>query len=150
MRVEFVRESADRRITLVLEGSAPPSPSLWAIFHSKDVDAARAALQARERCGPGGVKEWSTGEAEPRDIIGLAEWARARRIESVVWTALGPKFGGRDGVVPTIGQVIEHLSQLDDAARSNAERYIRRAPRQIDTPYRRQIEAALSWTPLTQ
>lgn len=149
VRVEFVRESANRRITLVLEGTAPPTRALWAVFDCDDTSAAKASLQAREGCRPGGVKAWSTGEAEPRDVMGLAEWARAREIESVVWTALGPKFGGHDGAVPTVDQVIDHLRALDGADRSNAEQYVRRAPRQIDTPYRRRIEAALNWTPLS-
>jgi len=62
-----------------------------------------------------------------------------------VWAALGPKFKGNDDV-PTADQVIDHLRALQGRTREEAERYIRQAPAQIDTRYRREIEAALNWT----
>jgi hypothetical protein len=44
---------------------------------------------------------------------------------------------------------IKHLSGLTGRAREDAERYIRFTPEQIDTPYRRRIEAELHWTAKT-
>ena len=91
-QVEFLRQSADRRITLVLDSSA------------------------------------------------------SRGVDSVVWTALRCKFNGENGRRPTVEEVLTHLSGLTGRPRDEAERYIRFAPRQIDTPYRRRIEAVLHWT----
>jgi hypothetical protein len=81
VRVEFVRQSSDRRITLVLESMAPPTRALWTILRSREIDDAKASLQTREGCGPTGVDAWSPGASEPHNVIALPEWARARGIE---------------------------------------------------------------------
>lgn len=70
-------------------------------------------------------------------------------MESVIWTALPAKFNDEEGKKPKPEEVVEYLSGLTGALRDTAERYIRLAPRQIDTPYRRRIEAALQWTALS-
>jgi hypothetical protein len=63
-----------------------------------------------------------------------------------VWTSLPPKFGGVDDEVPSVDDVIAYLDALRGAERDEAEKYVRKAPLQIDTPYRQRIAAALGWT----
>ena len=149
VQVEFVRQSGNGRMTLVLEASASPVRSLWAVMDHTDIDAAREALRKREGISQKRAEEilgWSKGESSPELIIDLPEWAASRGVEGVMWTALPPKFNGEEGRTPEVEQVLEYLGGLTGAPRDAAECYIRCAPRQIDTRYRRRIEAALHWT----
>ena len=149
--VEFARQSNDGRITLVLiEPSASTRlvRSLWALMDVDSIDDAREALGCREGI-PGKNRDkhigcWSV-EDSSRSSQGLEEWATARKLDAVVWTALPPKFGGCERI-PTEEEVVRHLRALTGSNRDQAERYIRRAPRQTDTTYRRRIEAELGWT----
>lgn len=47
--------------------------------------------------------------------------------------------------MPTGEEVVGLLRALDAAKRPEAEGYVRQAPAQIDTPYRRLIERELGW-----
>jgi len=146
-KLEFVRHSKGDRITIVLEPNALPVRTLWALMDSTDLNGAREALRKREGCNLEDIATWSKGEGCPPLIVDVPQWANARGVESLVWTALPSKFNGTNGKTPTVEEVISHLSCLTGAARDNAERYIRFAPRQIDTNYRRRIEATFQWTP---
>jgi len=149
--VEFTRQSSDGRVTLVIDRSASPVRLLWAQMDSADISGAREALHDREQLT---AKEWSSligswqrGDPVPDAIPGLSTWADARGVDAVIWTALGPKFKGRDqGQSPSANEVIAHLGSLTGTQRDHAKQYVERAPRQIDTVYRRQIEAALGWS----
>lgn len=150
VHVEFARQSSDGRITLVLTKSEYPVRALWALMDAADLPSARASLRQRE-----GIREkheekyvatWSAGQQSPPLIPGLDNWAHAHGLDHVVWTNLPPKFGDVE-TVPPAEEVVQYLRSLTGAARDIAERYVRSAPRQIDTNYRRLIEAALGWTP---
>ena len=152
VRAEFLRQSQDQRITLVLHKDVPFVRSLWALMPVASLVEAREKLALRE-----GIKDtriaqdigaWSQGAPEVPVIADLAAWAAARGIEHVVWTALPPKFTGTAGRVPTEAEVVQHLSGLKGPTRDVAEQYIRRTPRQVDTLYRRAIEAKLGWAAL--
>jgi hypothetical protein len=149
VQVEFVRQSDNGRMTLVLEASAPPVRALWAVMDHTDIAVAREALRKREgipQKWKAEIRGWSKGESSQDMIVDLPEWAASHGVEGVVWTALPSKFNGEKRCTPTVEQVLEYLGGLTGATRDEAECYIRCAPRQIDTPYRRRIEAALRWT----
>lgn len=149
MKIEFARHSNDDRITLVIVPEAAPVRTLWAVMDTSDLEAAREALRQREgRPGVDKIGTWRKGENAPAAIPSIADWAVAHGIDAVIWTALPTKIAATDNRTPTDDEVLSHLSSLQGAARDNAERYIRLAPRQIDTVYRRKIEAKLGWTPL--
>jgi hypothetical protein len=153
VNVEFTRQSDDGRITLILEPSATPVRSLWAVMDAKDIVTARKDLQMRERIleknKQSHIGSWSEGQPAnqplPKSVIGLSDWAQARGVDHIVWTALPSKFNGKNQT-PSQQDVINYLNGLTGTKRDNAERYIRFAPKQIDTAYRRAIEAALHWT----
>lgn len=147
VKIDFIRQSNDNRITLVMGDNAKPVRTLWAVMDSTDVPTARKALRNREGNPPiEHIGCWSVGEPSPRSIPGLSEWALAHGLNAVIWTAIPPKFAGEVGRLPQIEEVLDHLRRLVGAERDNAERYIRLAPRQIDTDYRRKIEAELGWS----
>jgi hypothetical protein len=151
IHVEFVRQSQDGRITLVLTETANPVRSLWAVMDSTNLASAKSDLRKREGIPIKNEKKhiglWSDGQTSPALIPRLAEWASAHGITHVIWTNLPPKFNDEEKA-PSSEQVLQYLSRLTGAQREVAERYIRFTPRQIDTAYRRCIEATLHWTAL--
>ena len=152
VKVEFLRQSRDGRMTLVLDPAAPPVRSLWVVLGTRALDEAREALRKREDIPEANaikhIQAWSKGDSAPALPADLPQWAESRGIDSVLWTALPPKFNDKNGQVPTVDEAVSYLGGLTGQKRENAERYIRFAPRQINTPYRRRIEAELRWTPL--
>lgn len=152
IRVDFLRQSQDDRITLVLHETALPVRSLWAVMTSITLKEAKIALAKREgmtsKDPTKHIGSWSRGAESPVCIPELSAWATANGVEHVIWTALEPKFADSTGSVPTKEQVVEHLRNLTGTARDNAEKYIRLTPVQIDTQFRKYIEAVLGWTAL--
>lgn len=149
--IEFARESSDGRITLVVCDGVQSVAVLWTLLNVQTLDEAKRALAFREGISHANTKYsigWSehTNTSEHPEATEICRWAEARGIEGVVWTALKPKIGV-DYRVPTLHEVIAHLESLQGTKLRTAEEYIRRAPRQIITPYREGIERALGWTP---
>ena len=144
VKVEFARQSQDGRLTLVLYPKAKTVRSLWARMRVDSPSCAVEALRIREGTGKRFIGHWSNCERDPKDIRGLGSWASKRGVDPVIWTALGPKFCGLPGA-PTETLAVAYLSSLSGCARFRAEEYVRRAPPQIDTLYRRRIECCLGW-----
>lgn len=150
VRAEFLRKSRDGRLTLVLAQDVEPVRSLWATYDGTSLQDACIALCDREgipqRNVATSIRSWSRGQASPSCMLELEPWAMTRGVQSVVWTSLPPKFEGNDASAPSVEVVLKYLAGLTGPTRDLAEQYVRRAPRQIDTYYRRRIEAALGWS----
>lgn len=143
--VEFLRQSKDGRITLVLDQSAAPVCSLWALMDTDDLAAARGALSEREGAPVDRIGAWNAGQDSPPLLPSLRDWAELRKVDAVIWTALSARFGGENKQVGA-EEIVGYLSGLTGAMRDNAERYVRKAPVQIDTAIRRMVEQRLGWT----
>jgi len=147
--VEFTRQSTDGRITLVIEAHAMPMRVLWALMVPADLQVAERALCRREgirdKDCSSGIGSWQHEQAAPANIPGLSTWAEGHGVDAVVWTALGSRFKNEDRS-PSADEVIEYLRELRGSIRECAKRYVEQTPAQIDTDYRREIEAVLGWT----
>lgn len=149
--IEFARESKDKRVTLVITPGSPLVRSLWALSSLETVDAAKSDLALREdikeeniRHGVGvWLRDMQGQEGVDPEIV---QWGSRLNLDAVIWTKLKPRFGGQERVAAA-DEVVAHIRGLSHELRANAERYVRNTPRQIDTPYRRQMEQEFGWTP---
>lgn len=151
IKVEFTRQSKDGRITLVLNREARFVRSLWGLMETGDLAEAKEALKKREGCHFSKIGSWEIGEevSQSETISNLPDWAKNNSVEAVIWTDLPSKFNGIDNKIPTCDEVIAYLAGLTGRQREKTEEYIRRAPPQTDTLYRRKIEAELGWKPVS-
>ena len=150
--IEFARQSADGRITLVIDTQAAPLKVFSADLGVVSLVEAQEALAAREnitsRYLDRSVGHWSpSGSSGHKECEVVEKWASDTNCAGVVWTALKPKFNGAF-VPPTCAQVVDYLEGLEGETRSEAERYIRRTPGPIRTAFRDEIERALGWMPI--
>jgi len=152
--IEFARESADGRMTLVIANSSRAVRSLWALMSVDSLEKAKAALAAREGIEANNIR-YSIGywdrhlnASHGPQATGIADWTRGLQVDAVVWTNLKVGMRGARDVTPDYEEVLAHLCSLPHERRVIAEEYIRKAPRQIDTDYRRNFERDLGWTPI--
>lgn len=162
--IEFARRSDNDRITLVIVPDDPTIAcvrSLWALMALGELESAKQTLADRETRRkvkpqdiPRFVGFWSEAGTSGQDYAdGIGEWAFEKGLDAVVWTTLPPRFENKPGQKPTADQVISFLKDLKERSYEKwkgAEEYIREAPRQIDTEYRRRIETEFGWSPITK
>jgi hypothetical protein len=126
----------------------------WTLLNVPDIAGAKQTLGLREYqfATPKWIGQYigfwdhPTGTSFGLEAETIAAWARERGLAGVVWTNLPCRFNQTNGIMPTAEQVIAHLRALDGEDRQSAEEYVRKAPAQINTPYRRLIAQELGWT----
>ena len=148
--IEFARESADGRITLVLCDDVSEVQACWALISVEDVSYAIEVLAEREGITTGISKNIGWWDASDGKSCGkcadqIEAWAKEHWLDGVVWTNLPCGLKNARGSMPTQTEVLKHLESLGDELKDNAMSYVTNAPRQIDTAYRRAIEA--EWCP---
>lgn len=153
--IEFARESGRKRITLVIADGAEPVTSLWALMKVASLQAAKEALASRERIDEANIKYsigwWRKvdGTSHGRGAQVISGWAPAHNLDAVVWTNLRPGLKGSPNVVPDYDAVLQHFKMLiEHAEQAEAEEYVRKAPSQIKTGYRKRLQQDLGWTPI--
>ncbi|HEU5381545.1 MAG TPA: hypothetical protein VFV38_39495 [Ktedonobacteraceae bacterium] len=147
--IEFARYSRGGRITLVLVPGVREVRSLWTLMTVSDLATAKEKLAEREGISVGDISKYigywsSTGSCHGQCSEVIGRWASSPGLDAVIWTNLPPKVHNEERV-PGVEEILTFLQNQPSEQRKQAEEYIRKTPRQIDTDYRRHIEAALNW-----
>lgn len=144
--IEFARESADGRLTLVIVPDSQPVRSLWALMNVENIEAAKKSLAGREGITEKNIRH-SIGfvDRQTDNSHGLAKekvkkWAETLELDGVVWTNLKFGFKKSRDILPTLEEAKEHILSLSEESQKEAINYIFRAPNQIDTEYRTELQ----------
>lgn len=140
--LEFVRKSKDGRITLVIDTDSTSLQTLWVRMNTNNLGEAILSLKEREESDKIEFVKATDTVTDPikKEIV---EWLQMKKIDVAIWTGLGSKFDTNRR--PTLEEVITYLKNLDVTPKKIAEEYIRKAPEQITTAYRKEIERVLGW-----
>lgn len=142
--IEFTRISNDGRVTLIIDKKAKSVRTFYRIMETHNLDEAKAALKIRENDAK--IEMVTSTEICDGPIKkAIVDWLRLNNIDAAIWTAVGY---GNGKVRPTVEEIIKHLKTLQGQTLTDAEEYIRKAPKQINTEYRKRIEEDLGWTPI--
>jgi len=145
--LEFCRQSGDGRLTLVINQGSAPLKVLWSLMTTTDLDIAIESLRVREGIPKGRCDDYIgviSINDDPESTL-VQQWLLEVGLDAVIWTNLPSKFNGVNGSTPSKEEAIGYLQNLEGENRKLAEEYIRKAPSQIMTEYRRVFEKELGW-----
>jgi len=149
--IEFARESNDGRITLVISNTDHQVRTLWSLMSLTNLEAAKKALAIREGISESNIKNcigfWVRNTSTINYLCGkeIGIWGEQLNLDAVLWTNLKYGFKNSRDKMPSCSEIIKHLNKLPYEIKKVAKEYIQKAPIQIDTEYRRQIQEELSW-----
>lgn len=149
--VEFARISRDGRLTLVLSSDTKKLQVLWIYSGFDNLNDAIQDLKNRE----GTIESWigylsMRENKENCNIVSIIledirSWVIERNIDAVIWTDLPSNFEERISEKLNANNVIKYLANLPDSKKQIAREYIEKAPLQIMTLIRKDIEKTLGW-----
>ena len=147
--IEFMRISSDERVTLIIDKDSKPVRTLWALMTTESLEDGLKSLKDREGTPKEDIHH-VTSDDVPIDNIQetIKKWMLEKNLDAAIWTGLSYSEE-TNKERPDIDRIIEHLDKkIDRKTQIVAEEYIRKAPKQIDTEYRRRIEKEFGWTPI--
>lgn len=154
--IEFSRISNDDRLTLVIDKDAEPIKTFYAVSLYEELDEAVLDLARREGSGRKSIgfynrieEKFSPNEFDFKEEV--KEWIKFTDCDAVIWTNLGNgnKFKEKFKSIKEDkinNKIINYLDNLPGPIRACAEEYIRKTPKEIQTPIRSAIEKKLGWT----
>jgi len=113
-----------------------------------DLDEGKHSLKEREGTADQNIHSVLKSDTTDDQVkMTIKNWLLVKDLDAAIWTGLSYSKKTNNSR-PTLDYVISHLKELDYEKRKVAEEYIRKAPKQIDTIYRRRIEIELGWSPV--
>lgn len=151
--IEFCRVSRDGRLTLVIDDTFGAVCTTYSAPSAiENLDEAIDNLRRRERMPSArqvGFVEIASGkrsdiavQRHPEAVVAIAAWATSNGYDTATWTALASNFeeqGGEPFSVTAAIRYLEGLETRDGAAFARAVDYIRKAPIEVETPVRDEV-----------
>ncbi len=144
--IEFSRISSDARLTLVID------PKNGRDVQTPFVESCRGALEdaiCDLRCREGttlkniGYIDLKRNEGRSKQwkvVVTIKEWAAISHFDAVVWTDLPDNFEKKRGKEFSVPNAVEYLQGLPQNVQSEARKYIRKAPDEVKTPLRDELQ----------
>jgi len=145
--IEYSRISSDGRLTLVISNDVNEVKTLFAISTFETLDQAILNLAIREGSNISTIGFYikNSSQISPNNFKyrnNIKNWLEQNdSIDAVIWTNLPENWQART----KFQNRIEYLLSLDKKVRKNAEEYIIKTPKQINTELRSKIEEMLNW-----
>ncbi|SRR6266699_1776305 len=148
LELEFSRISDSRHgaLTLVIDQRhGTPTSVAWCLSKRSRLDEAAGDLRLREDTSSKNIGRITV----PPDVAGsengepsklILEWARERRLDAVVWTALGSNFQEKRSQEFSVAAAVAYVKTLDPKGKVKAAEYVRRAPTFVRTPVRSALQ----------
>lgn len=150
LKIEFSRVSASRMgaLTLVIDDQCgSPTTVAWCLSKRQGVEDSVCDLRCRE-----GTTVENVGRirvdgkhplpvAPPAALDSIAIWARDKKLDAVIWTALRSNFA-KEAKQPSISAdaAIAYVKTLSAAGKAKAAEYVWRAPDFVRTPVRSALQ----------
>lgn len=158
--IEFSRISKEGNLSLVITENGTFNKTFYTFANSNlSFEEAFENLRIREgKCKRKdiGFYKTETDEFHSEDFKYKEEirnWSKEKKIKNIIWTDLPEKWNyvNENGKTININpnERIEYLKKLPEEKKKIAEEYIIRTPLQIQTNFRKEIEAELNWTPIS-
>lgn len=148
LKLEFSRISISRSgaLTLVIdEEHGTPTPVAWCLSKRATIDDAVCDLRSREGTTLENIgrievhaQVAAPKESEPENP--LVAWARSKKLDSVVWTALKSNFREKRKQPFSVLAAIAYLKTLDPAGKTKAAEYVWRASTFVKTDLRSALQ----------
>jgi hypothetical protein len=148
LSIEFSRVSSSRlgALTLVIDPQFGAATTVaWCLSKRKDPADAVADLRCREGCAVRYIARLNLPVAEgaPAQSASekaITEWATARKLDAVVWTALESNFETEVHRPFSVEEAVAYIKRLAPTAKVRAAEYLWRAPDSVRTPVRTALE----------
>lgn len=143
LKLEFSRVSTSRlrALTLVVDDLHGVDTCVaWCLSRRSEIADAVADLRCREGTTMANIGCWTADAAPEPNPAGISEWARARRLDAVVWTKLASNFESEVERPFSVEEAVAHVSKLPPEGKVKAAEYVWRAPAFVRTPVRAALE----------
>lgn len=158
--IEFSRISKEGNLSLVITENGTFNKTFYTFANSNlSFEEVCENLRIREgKCNRKdiGFYKAETDEFHSEDFKHKEEirnWSKEKKIKNIIWTDLPEKWSyiNENEETKNINpnERIEYLKNLPSEKKDIAEEYIRRTPLQIQTDFRKEIEAELNWTTIS-
>ncbi len=148
LKLEFSRISKTRlrALTLVIDDEdGTPTQVAWCFSKRTNLRDAVCDLRTREGTTLNNIGQVvvasQADSATDRSVQGIIlAWARDKKVEAVIWTALQSNFKQETGQSFSIETAVSHVKNLPSEGKKKAAEYVRRAPCFVKTPLREALQ----------